>query len=544
MTPDEALAAEFAQECRERLQAIAQVLDRIDRGAGTGADTVEIRRHFHSIKGAATFAGAGAIARLAHEVEDRLASADGAPASPSLLGSAWEGHDAIHAALDAIAGTSMDSRAAVERPPPGHDTEAAGASDRTEHVAASPTDSMLRVKLEKLDHLVELASELVVVRNQVGRWLSGVVERATDAQAAGDLGRAYEQLSRITRELEQAVMDTRLVEIRALVQDVPRQVRGLATRLEKRVRCDIRGAGIALDKSVIDRLRVPIAHLVRNACDHGIETPAQRQALGKPAEGVIRIDTIQEENWVRIRFQDDGAGIDPRAVIQCARERGLVTALEAERLPPERALSLVFEPGFSSKKSVTETSGRGIGLDVVRHEVEALNGTVTLETSPGAGTCFELRLPLSLFVVPALRTRIHGQPCAVPIANVVEVARWDREAVESLGGGTQILHRDRIYPLLRLSGLLLAETEPATGAHGCPYFLVVAHLGRHAVLPVDALAGQEDLVVRNPGGSLQAIPGTRGLSILGDGAVVPVLDIGALFDAARSTAAKAMAEST
>ncbi len=528
MTALDPLIVEFSQECRDQLLAIESALERLEREGPTTGNATRLKRHFHSLKGAATFAGVDAITRLASEAEDRLESPGAAEAPAELLASLWEQHDAIHAALESLLpgapGTlaQPDAPAAASYvgpdPSPARDTSA-----ESEAVT-------LRVKLLKLDQLAELASELVLVRNRVHGVLRDPEVRLSESPRLRRAFAALEQLNRVTRDLERAVMDTRLVEIEDLVRVLPRQVRALAKHLGKQIRCEIHGANIALDKSVIDRLRVPFSHLVRNACDHGIEPPARRVAAGKPAEGRIRIESIQEENSVRIRFEDDGAGIDHRRILECARERGLIAAADAERLAPERALSLIFEAGFSSSPVVTDTSGRGIGLDVVRHEVEALNGTLTLSTVPGTGTCFEIRLPLSLFVVPVLNVSVAGNRFAIPITNVLEVARSDTAAIAMLGSGSQVVYRDRVLPVLGLAERWGLRVGPDDAVAQTRYLLVLSHLGRRAVLPVEEIAGQEELVVRNLSGPLRSIPGTKGLSILGDGSVVPVLDVGSTFD--------------
>ncbi|HSD27930.1 MAG TPA: chemotaxis protein CheA, partial [Vicinamibacteria bacterium] len=336
------------------------------------------------------------------------------------------------------------------------------------------------------------------------------------------------QVASVSTQLQETIMDVRMLPIRHVFERFPRLVRDLARQQGKQVELVLHGEDTRVDKAVIDEIGEPLVHLIRNAVDHGIEAPAVRAARGKPASGTIALSAAQESNQVVITLVDDGGGIDAREVRRRALERGLVT--EDEVLSDRDAIQLIFTEGFSTAHTVTDVSGRGVGLDVVLQSMERLNGLIEAETIPGAGTKFTLQLPLTLAIITVLIVEVGGASYALPSGSVVESLRCPKSEVARIGGRDTLRVRDRIVPLLRLAELFGAKAAP--GGEG--YAVIVGRGEKRLGLAVDRLRGQQDVVIKalDPAVS-QAAVGIAGATILGDGRVMLILDVAALFEGRR-----------
>ncbi|MGY1731397.1 chemotaxis protein CheA [Geodermatophilus sp. SYSU D01045] len=477
------------------------------------------------------------VAEISAAMEDSPASAE-APAEV-----AAEVVAAAEAVVEAAAGTAPEPEPAPlldevhdEHPDEAHDDHADGGlpagAARPEGQAAQQrravADSTIRVDVDLLDSLMLLVGELVLTRNQIVQY----VGRSTDT----DLVRASQRLNLIASELQEGVMKTRMQPIDHIWSKLPRVVRDLGIQCGKNVRLEMEGRDTELDKTLLEAVKDPLTHLVRNSVDHGIEAPDRRRAAGKPAEGVLTLRARHESGQVVVEVADDGAGIDPGRIGAKALERGLVSADQLNRMGPQDVLQLIFLPGFSTAAAVTNVSGRGVGMDVVKTNIEAIGGTIEVESEPGRGTVCRLRIPLTLAIVPALTVECAGDRYAIPQISLQELVSLDAEkaanAVEEVGGAPVYRLRGELLPLVRLTDVLGLASDRHDG------HVVIAVLrseGRRFGLVVDRVINTEEIVVKAVGGQLKAIGLYSGATVLGDGAVALILDVQALARRALRT---------
>jgi two-component system chemotaxis sensor kinase CheA len=424
----------------------------------------------------------------------------------------------------------------------------------------------------------QLQTELATMRSHVRRIhadLHSVGEQVRQLHAVrasiNDLSEAVHQLDRVAAGIQKGVMDTRMVPIGPLFTRFKRVVRDITRVNGKDVALVIRGEKTELDKRMIDELGDPLIHMVRNAADHGIEPPGERLAAGKPRQGTITLDAFHRGNSIIIQVSDDGRGIDPARLRAKGVDKGLVSAADAERMTDHQAYQLIWEPGFSTAEKVTEISGRGMGMDIVRAKVEDLNGTVELTSTVGQGARFTVKLPLTLAILPSLLARVDGDVFAIPIESVVEIVRASAADRHSVHGRETARVRDRVISVVRLSELLTwnvpppasiadddrdaSATRPATDVpadlHGASEgaaasvdgraedaTLVVFGADREEMgLIVDDLLGEEDIVIKSLADNYRNVFGLAGASILGDGRVALILDPTALLSIASGRAA-------
>jgi len=389
-------------------------------------------------------------------------------------------------------------------------------------------DSTIRVDVDLLDELMLLVGELVLTRNQIVQY----VGRSNDT----DLVRASQRLNLIASELQEGVMKTRMQPIDHIWSKLPRVVRDLGLQLQKSIRLEMEGRDTELDKTLLEAVKDPLTHLVRNSVDHGVEDAETRIRVGKPAEGVLTLRAKHESGQVVVEVADDGAGIDPARVGAKAVERGLITQEALGRMNPQDVLQLIFLPGFSTAARVTNVSGRGVGMDVVKTNIESIGGTIEVESVPGKGTCTRLRIPLTLAIVPALTVECAGDRYAIPQISLQELVSLDAEkaanAVEEVGGAPVYRLRGELLPLVRLTDVLGLTSDRHDG------HVVIAVLrseGRRFGLVVDRVINTEEIVVKAVGGQLKAIGLYSGATVLGDGTVALILDVQALARRALRT---------
>ncbi|WP_222273133.1 chemotaxis protein CheA [Modestobacter marinus] len=389
-------------------------------------------------------------------------------------------------------------------------------------------DSTIRVDVDLLDNLMLLVGELVLTRNQIVQYVA--------RQSDQDLVRASQRLNLIASELQEGVMKTRMQPIDHIWSKLPRVVRDLGLQCGKTVRLEMEGRETELDKTLLEAVKDPLTHLVRNSVDHGIEAAAARVAAGKPAEGVLTLRARHESGQVVVEVADDGAGIDPARVGAKAVERGLVTADALTRMSPADVLQLIFLPGFSTAAAVTNVSGRGVGMDVVKTNIESIGGTIEIESVAGRGTCTRLRIPLTLAIVPALTIECAGDRYAIPQISLQELVALDAEkaaaAVEDVGGASVYRLRGELLPLVHLAEVLGLSSDRHDGH---VVIAVLSSEGRRFGLVVDRVINTEEIVVKAVGGQLKAIGLYSGATVLGDGAVALILDVQALARRALRT---------
>ncbi len=418
------------------------------------------------------------------------------------------------------------------QPPSG---EMAASSDVAKSIGAAASvqaprqrgrdSASIRVATEKVDQLINLVGELVIAQSMTVE----IVNRFT-AERLPELQVALHEVSRNTRELQERVMGVRMLPVGTIFSRLPRIVHDIATAAGKTIRVEVTGEDTELDKSVLEGMTDPLTHLVRNAADHGIGTPEERRAAGKPGTGTIHLRARHEGGNVVIEVADDGNGLNTARIREKAIERGLLG--DTEEATTQQIHAFIFHPGFSTRDVASEVSGRGVGMDVVHRNVEALGGIVTLKSAEGIGTTVGIKLPLTLAILDGQLVRVGGQRYVLPLVSIVESIRPSREHVRSVAGeGEVVMVRHEPLPLLRLHRLFDVVTdvlEPASGL-----VAVVEHDSRRFALMVDELLGQQQVVIKNLQANFRRVEGAMGATILGDGRVTLILDVAGLVELSR-----------
>lgn len=540
------LLGEFQVEALDHLQQIEAALLVLDANPDDRDALNGLFRSFHTIKGVAGFLHLGPMHRLAHEVESLLdlARTDRLVLTPAIITEILKSRDALQELIAQItlaleqgkkpdrivpvtgliaavrrlargeapvpsAAPAPRSPATGSAPAPAADASA-GASK-----AAAGLASSVRVNTEKLDSLVDVVGELVIVQSQLQ-------ESARGADAGGTaLSRNLSQLGRITKELQLTAMSLRMVPIKPTFQRMERLVRDLSREFGKPCLFETRGEETEIDRTVVEEIVDPLVHMVRNSLDHGLEAPDARRAAGKPEQGRLRLAAYHEGSNLVVELSDDGRGIDRAKVLAKARSLGLVP--ESASLGPDEICGLIFLPGFSTADKVTAVSGRGVGMDVVKRNIERLRGQIQIDTQPGRGTTFRIRLPLTTAIIDGLLVRVGEERFILPAITVQMALRPSREMLATIQGRGEVLdHRGKILPVRRLHrifGVEGAQEDPAAA------ILVIVEVGRtiYALL-VDELLNKQEVVIKNLGAYLQGRPGVAGGAILGDGNIALILD--------------------
>jgi two-component system, chemotaxis family, sensor kinase CheA len=426
-----------------------------------------------------------------------------------------------------------EAAAAAEEP----ETDLLGILDQTESKqaeAAAQKDSgaalqeTLRVDAEKIDSVLNLVGELVIGKSMLTQTVADFDKRYAKDPLRAKFADALAFQARVLNDLQKQVMKIRMVPVEHLFRRFPRLVRDVSKTCDKTVELVVSGQDTDLDKGILDMLAEPLAHLVRNAIAHGIETEEARVAAGKSPAGAVRLNAYHQGNHVVIEVADDGGGIQKDRVLAKAIQQNLVTREEAERLTDSEVYELIFAPGFSTADEVTSVSGRGVGMDVVKTVIERLKGGVTIESKPGQGTRFLLKVPLTLAIIKALMFRVSGRLYAIPLTSVVEITRAQESEVHTVDRREVIRMREEVLPLVRLSGML----EGARAEQKKLFIVVIAQGDRKYGLVVDRLVGEEELVIKALDDHLVATELVSGASILGDGTVVLILNLHALVSRA------------
>jgi len=430
--------------------------------------------------------------------------------------------DQLQGATPAAAGSAAPPPAPEAAPPAPQPAAQAGAAKKpapAPRATASPAgkgppaDTTLRVDTSRLDALMNLVGELVLVRNRlVTLRVRGSGEVAEQAVSSLDM---------ITSELQEAVMKLRMQPIRKVFGRFPRVARDVARSLGKEVELHLEGEETELDKNLVEVLADPLVHLVRNAVDHGVESPEERAAAGKPRAGQVLLSAAQEGNAIVIAIEDDGKGMDPEVLRRKAVEKELYSADAAQRLTDTEAWDLIFHAGFSTRAQVSDVSGRGVGMDVVRTAITRLNGAIAIDSKVGSGTRLEIRLPLTLAIFPTLLVTVAERRYALPLASVRELLELDDCRTRRIEGREVVMVRDETMPLHWLSDWFTPNRPRVEAHHGV---VVDLGAGELAALVVDELLGQEDVVIKPLGSVLEGLPGFSGATITGDGNIALILD--------------------
>lgn len=578
------IVVEFVVESREGLDGVEEDLLVLESSPDDKARLDAVFRAVHSIKGTAGLLGYGKMEAIAHAGETLMSRVrEGElPFTADAITVLLQTLDALRHHLDEVEATGADGEtddkaliedlmtlsrgetvspqappvveeAASELPPGNDELEwlgpppgwnggkaAAEPEPEPEPVAAEPVaaeepvaeskpakegrrerlaDAHVRVDVRVLDQLMNLVGELVLVRNRMMQD-SGLVQDSR-------LSQSTQQLDLITTELQEGVMKTRMQTVGTVLSRIPRQVRDLCRSFGKDIKVEITGQETELDRTVIEAIKDPLTHLVRNAVDHGIETPDERRRSRKRPQGTLKLEAFHEGGQVNIAIKDDGAGIRVDKVCQRALERGIVTQAQLARMSDRDLLELIFRPGFSTAAKVTNVSGRGVGMDVVRTHIEQIGGTVEVQSEPGKGTTFLLRIPLTLAIIPTLLVTCGGSRYAVPQVSLVELVRIDAEQaatqMRTLHGARVLRLRGKLLPIVDLSNIL---GTASTREPGDAFPVVVLQAGRMRFgLVVDEINDTEEIVVKPLGRLLKGLSPYAGATILGDGSVALILDV-------------------
>jgi len=391
-------------------------------------------------------------------------------------------------------------------------------------------DQTIRVETKRLDMVMNLVGELVLGRNRMMKIGTGIEQAHENDPLARELGETLAQLNLVTTDLQLAVMKTRMLPIRKALAKFPRMVRDLSQKLGKQVRLELQGEETELDKSVADEIGDPLVHLVRNAVDHGIELPDERVAAGKHPEGLVRISASQEGNSIVVRIEDNGRGLQTDKIKAKALARGLASAAELAAMEPREVFSLIFLPGFSTAEQVTDVSGRGVGMDVVRTNIRRINGTVEIDSQAGQGSVITIKLPLTIAIIQALLVEVERATFAIPLGSVIEAVKVIKSDIKSINGREVLNLRERVLPLLRLAEEFEVPADPERDDY---YVVVIANGDRQFGVVVDRLRSQEEVVIKSMGEYLTDIKGVAGATITGEGKVVLILDMSELMQYAR-----------
>jgi two-component system, chemotaxis family, sensor kinase CheA len=384
--------------------------------------------------------------------------------------------------------------------------------------AASSEGSSIRVGIDKVDALINMMGELVITQSM----LSDIGEKFELSQL-GRLRDGLVQLERTTRELQESVMRIRMLPIASVFNRFPRLVHDLERKLDKRVRLELHGEHTELDKTVLEKIGDPLVHLVRNAIDHGLESPAQRKAAGKSETGTLKLNAYHEGGNIVVQISDDGAGLNHAAIVAKAQQRGLIAA--GQELGDAEVAELIFQPGFSTAAQATDLSGRGVGMDVVRRNVRDLGGSVGVRSASGKGSTFTITLPLTLAIIDGLVTTVGSERYIVPLTSIVESLRLRADAVRKIAGGGEVFHfRDEYLPIMRLHRAFACSDAVTEIERGI--VVVIEEDGRRVGLLVDDLLGQQQAVVKSLEAHYRRVQGISGATILSDGSVALIVDVG------------------
>ena len=579
---DDALVQEFLVESSELVDQAVQDLVVLET-APTDPETLNrIFRALHTIKGTSGFLGFDAMVRLSHRAEDVLNDLrKGAyVAGPHIVDLLLKVADLLRSMLEDIrskrTGTyelgplvsaleavrthgpaHQDAPAPADAPPLPQNPEKAAEASHTSEQLCSPVvldttgqdsapagpakvttapdaPASMRVDVAKLDNLINMVGELALERNrllQISRSIE--THNLTLAELGEQLSRSTTRLSFITEELQTAGLKTRMLPIDTVFRRLPRIVRDLSRQLGKEVDLQIQGGETELDRVMAEHLGDPLIHLIRNSMDHGLEMPDRREATGKKRVGTIRVEARTEGDHVVVSISDDGAGIDPDRIGRKAVEKGLVTPEQLRGMERRDILDLIFLPGFSTRETASNVSGRGVGMDVVNSNIKKINGSVELGSTPGEGTCVTLHLPLTMVIFPVLFVQVAGETYGLPMRSVVETLRVSREQIHVVEGRDVLHSHGRTLPLLRLHHLLSVPGEEPP--HSASSKAVVASLGsRRIALLVDRLVGEEATVIKPLSSFFGRCPGVAGATISGDGTVRLLLDVAALVELANT----------
>jgi two-component system chemotaxis sensor kinase CheA len=585
----------FITETNEILEKLDSDLVEMEKRPGDNELLNGVFRHFHTIKGSSSFLGLDKLTRVTHKGEDILNKLRKGEAAlnPTIMDVLLETYDKIKSLLyniekfqnedieieDTVKKLSdqifvlENKEIVVEKKKPAKkvkkksvkceettDTIKANlevekrniqvtktneekpgsvevvskkvSGDRAKQESSIKVENSIRVDIGRLDELLNIVSELVLGRNRLAQLNSEFARENDGTKFSRDLFDATKQIDLMTNELQLVVMKTRMIKIGKVFNKFPRLVRDLSRAAKKQIDIIIRGEETELDKTLIEEINDPLVHLIRNSIDHGIESAEVRKSIGKNAIGTIVLSAQHDGNNILIRIKDDGKGIDPEVIKAKAVSKKLISAERANELSKQEILNLIFLPGFSTAEVVTNISGRGVGMDVVKTNVTKLRGIIDIESTPGTGTEIIIKLPLTLAIILGMIVTIKEQSIVIPSNTVIEVLKVHRENIYTINHNPVIKMRDRVLPLVSLEKALF-KYEDIDENRIWQYVVIVGIAEKRYGIKVDGLVGQKEVVIKSLGSYFGKIHGIAGSTILGDGSVVMIVDVNELFHIAE-----------
>ncbi|GAA8365807.1 chemotaxis histidine kinase/response regulator CheAY2 [Helicobacter pylori] len=416
---------------------------------------------------------------------------------------------------------------------PKAETKAKAKADTEENKAPSiGVEQTVRVDVRRLDHLMNLIGELVLGKNRLIRIYSDVEERYDGEKFLEELNQVVSSISAVTTDLQLAVMKTRMQPVGKVFNKFPRMVRDLSRELGKSIELIIEGEETELDKSIVEEIGDPLIHIIRNSCDHGIEPLEERKRLNKPKTGKVQLSAYNEGNHIVIKISDDGKGLDPVMLKEKAIEKGVISERDAESMSDREAFNLIFKPGFSTAKVVSNVSGRGVGMDVVKTNIEKLNGIIEIDSEVGVGTTQKLKIPLTLAIIQALLVGVQEEYYAIPLSSVLETVRISQDEIYTVDGKSVLRLRDEVLSLVRLSDIF--KVDAILESNSDVYVVIIGLADQKIGVIVDYLIGQEEVVIKSLGYYLKNTRGIAGATVRGDGKITLIVDVGAMMDMAKS----------
>jgi two-component system chemotaxis sensor kinase CheA len=546
----------FVSETKEHLSAMNANLLELEKKPGDTDLLNEIFRVAHTLKGMAATMGFDKITELSHNMEDVLdklrkgkqaAGTDiievlfdcfdtlegllgeivedkdkGIPVRPlierlKLLSSAPEGGPAKTTPVAAAEVVNEPSEP-VQPAPAADEALAAENKPSARSEAGAMKSQTVRVKVEHLDKLINVVGELVIAKARLAQIAA--------KKNVPELAQVINEISQFTIELQGEVLKTRMVPVKTIFDRYPRMVRDISHKLNKEFEFVMTGTEIEIDRMLLDQINEPLVHLLRNACDHGIELPEERKKLGKPVAGRIQLNAKREKGYVWIEVSDDGKGMDPAEIKRKAVEKAVITADDAALITDTEALLLICSPQFSMAKQITDISGRGVGMDVVKNLVEVFNGKLEIRSKPGIGSTFIIQLPLSLAIIQALLVEVNKSTYAVSLTNVSEIIGMERGQIRTIDSKEVLLLRDEVIPMVFLSKVFGLGGEMQVADY---LYAVIVDINNEKVgLVVDNLIGKQEIVIKTLVGMLRDTKYFSGATILGDGRVILILDAAAV----------------
>ncbi|HNW93631.1 MAG TPA: chemotaxis protein CheA, partial [bacterium] len=547
---DREIFMDFFAEADEHLANFERMLLRLEQDAGDSGAIGETFRAIHSLKGMAGFLNLHEVNRLTHALESLLDVArKGRRPDATVLAVLFRGLDMVRQ-LIAVTAAQVQGKPAtmpaawqalhdeVQRTQVAFETQApvaepaGGAAAAAGEPAPEPGPAVaggakfldsIKVKIERIDQLVNMVGELVIINNQVRQRVLATINDQV-------LGKNIAQQNRVVSELQELALALRMLPMGMTFQKLVRLVRDVGRQTGKDIAVQVSGEGTELDRNVIEELQDPLVHIVRNAVDHGLEPPAERELAGKGAQGTLRLSASHQSGMVVIEIADDGRGLNRERILQKGIERGLVD--DPENITDQQIYALIFQPGFSTADQVTNLSGRGVGMDVVRKNLDRLRGAIDIETVAGQGTTFRIKIPLTLAIIDGMLIRLGHERFILPLTAIIQSLRIKPDQLTEVSGQGDVVNvRGTLYPLVRLYEVLGMAPQHRSAEDGI--MILVQAATRQFCLQVDELIGQQEVVIKSLGRALSRVPGVAGSAIMGDGRVGLILDPEQLADMDR-----------